>query len=437
MKKMMSKKVLGVIALALVCVMAGTVLGMNRPAAQAETVVLTSPFTAAIAQVRDSVVGVNNYQIVNNYSNGYGNGGYGNGGSYGFPWDYFFGYGNGGYGNGGYGNGGSFQQPEAREEKYGSGSGVVIEKEYVLTNYHVIDGAHSLKISVGDNDENLYDATVAASDENKDVAVLYVPGLDLAPVKLGDSDSLMVGDWAIAIGNPIGFTRTATAGIISALDREIESDTTTTDRFGRKQAVTNTMIQTDAAINSGNSGGGLFNTAGELIGIPTLKYSGTRYSGAAVESIGMCIPINEAKPVIEQALSADKPEVKTGEASVNNDRLGKPRLGVTIRTLRGAELTDGQIPNGAYIAAVDENGPAAKAGLQPGDILVEINGNVIGSTEDLMAQLEGTNAGDVMKVTVWRPDTVEDAEKINISYKGDYIENIEVTLEVLEEASNT
>ena len=433
MKKMMSKKVLGVIALALVCVMAGTVFGMNRPAAQAETVVLTSPFTAAIAQVRDSVVGVNNYQIVNNYNNGYGNGGYGNGGSYGFPWDYFFGYGNGGYGNG---SGGGYQQPEAREEKYGSGSGVVIEKEYVLTNYHVIDGAHSLKVSVGDNDEKLYDATVAASDESKDVAVLYVPGLELEPVKLGDSDNLMVGDWAIAIGNPIGFTRTATAGIISALDREIESDTTTTDRFGRKQAVTNTMIQTDAAINSGNSGGGLFNTAGELIGIPTLKYSGTRYSGAAVESIGMCIPINEAKPVIGKALSAEKPAVETAE-TVKNDRLGKPRLGVTIRTLRGAELTDGQIPNGAYIAAVDENGPAAKAGLQPGDILVEINGNVIGSTEDLMAQLEGTNAGDVMKVTVWRPDTVEDAEKINISYKGDYIENIEVTLEVLEEASNT
>ena len=436
MKKMMSKKVLGVIALALVCVMAGTVLGMNRPAAQAETVVLTSPFTAAIAQVRDSVVGVSNYQIVNNYNNGYGNGGYGNGGSYGFPWDYFFGYGNGGYGNG-YGNGGSYQQPETREEKYGSGSGVVIEKEYVLTNYHVIDGAHSLKVSVGDNDEKLYDATVAASDENKDVAVLYVPGLELEPVKLGDSDNLMVGDWAIAIGNPIGFTRTATAGIISALNREIESDSTTTDRFGRKQAVTNTMIQTDAAINSGNSGGGLFNTAGELIGIPTLKYSGTRYSGAAVESIGMCIPINEAKPVIEQALNGEKPEVKTGEAAVNNDRLGKPRMGVTIRTLRGAELTDGQIPNGAYITAVDEKGPAAKAGLQPGDILVEINGNVIGSSEDMMAQLEDTKSGDVMTVTVWRPDTVDDVENIRISYSGDYIENIEVTLEVLEEANNT
>ena len=150
MKKMMSKKVLGVIALALVCVMAGTVFGMNRPAAQAETVVLTSPFTAAIAQVRDSVVGVNNYQIVNNY----GNGGYD---IYGFPWSYF-GFGNG-YGNG-FGNGYGYSKPESSEEvKYGSGSGVVVEKEYVLTNYHVVDGAHSLKISVGDDQENLYDAT--------------------------------------------------------------------------------------------------------------------------------------------------------------------------------------------------------------------------------------------------------------------------------------
>ena len=450
MKKMTSKKVLGVIALALVCVMTGTVIGMNRPAAQAETVVLTSPFTAAIAEVRDSVVGVNNYQIVSNYSNGYGNGGsgsYGNGsGSYGFPWDYFFGYGNGGnsYGDGsyGYGNGGNggYQQPNTREEKYGSGSGVVIAEEYVLTNYHVIDGASSLKISIGDDEENLLDAVVAAYDENKDVAVLYVPGLELKPVKLGDSDSLQVGDWVVAIGNAIGFTRTATAGIVSAMDRQIESDNTTTDRFGRKQAVTNTMIQTDAAINSGNSGGGLFNTAGELIGIPTLKYSGTRYSGAAIESIGMCIPINEAKPVIEQALNTDKKEIASAEKQTGNttsDLTGKPRLGVLIRGLRGAELTGGAIPNGVYIVSVEENGPAAKAGLQAGDILVEINGNVISTAEELTAELLGKQAGDVVTVTVWRPDVVTDAENLRFSYDGDYVEGIEVTLEVLEEMSNT
>ena len=445
MKKMMSKKILGVIALALVCVMTGTAIGMSRPTAQAETVVLTSPFTAAIAEVRDSVVGVNNYQIVSNYSNGYGNG-YGNGsggsGSYGFPWDYFFGYGNGGsgYGDGNYGNGGNYQQPNTREEKYGSGSGVVIEKEYVLTNYHVIDGASSLKVSVGDDEENLYDAVVAAYDENKDVAVLYVPGLELEPVKLGDSDSLQVGDWVVAIGNAIGFTRTATAGIVSAMDRQIESDNTTTDRFGRKSTVTNTMIQTDAAINSGNSGGGLFNTAGELIGIPTLKYSGTRYSGAAIESIGMCIPINEAKPVIEQALKTDKNEMAPAVAQAGDttgDLTGKPRLGVLIRGLRGAELTGGAIPNGVYIISVEDNGPAAKAGLKAGDILVEINGNVISTAEELTAELLGKSSGDVVTVTVWRPDTVEDAENLRFSYKGDYIEGIEVTLEVLEEMSNT
>ncbi len=446
MKKMMSKKIAGAIALALVCVMAGTAIGMSRPAAQAETVVLTSPFTAAIAEVRDSVVGVNNYQIVSNYSNGYGYGnGSGGSGSYGFPWDYFFGYGNGGsgygdgYGNGGNGNGG-YTQPNAREEKYGSGSGVVIAKEYVLTNYHVIEGASSLKVSVGDDEENLYDAAVAAYDDNKDVAVLYVPGLELEPVELGDSDSLQVGDWVVAIGNAIGFTRTATAGIVSAMDRQIESDNTTTDRFGRKSAVTNTMIQTDAAINSGNSGGGLFNTAGQLIGIPTLKYSGTRYSGAAIESIGMCIPINEAKPVIEQALKADKSEMAPAAAQAGDttgDLTGKPRLGVLIQGLRGAELTGGAIPNGVYILSVEENSPAEKAGLKAGDILVEFNGTVISSVKELSAQLLGREDGEVVTVTVWRPDTVTDVKNLQFSYSGDYIEGIKVTLEVLEETSNT
>ena len=445
MKKLMNRKVLGYIALAMVCVMAGTAIGMNLPAAQADQqkVIVTSPFTDAIAKVRDSVVGVNNYQIVNNYSNGYGSG-YGNGGNiFDFPWGYF----NYGYGNGnGRGNNG---QDNSREVKYGSGSGVVIEKEYVLTNYHVIEGAHSLKVSLGDDESNLYDAKAVAYDETKDVAVLYVPGLEVEPVELGDSDALQVGDWVVNIGNAIGFTRTATAGIVSALDREIESDSTSTDRFGRKSTVTNTMIQTDAAINSGNSGGGMFNTAGELVGIPTLKYTGSRYSGATVESIGMCIPINEAKPLIEQALNADK----DGEAAVTgatakqtqtetaaqskNDRTGKPRIGVTVTTLNGARLTNGAIPNGAYVMEVDEKGPAAKAGIQAGDLIVEINGNVISGSDDMIKSLEGTNAGDKISVTVWRSDEMRNVETGDFSVEGDYIYNIEVTLEILEQISNT
>ena len=438
--KKMSKKMIGYIALALVCVLAGTAIGMSQPAAQADTVVLTSPFTEAIAKVRDSVVGVYNYQIMNTYR-------YGNGYGYdSFPWDYF-GYGPGyGYGNGnGRGNG---RQQESSEVKYASGSGVVIAKEYVLTNYHVIEGASSLKISVGGDDSNLYEATPAASDADLDVAVLYVPGLPLEPVEIGDSDQLVVGDWAINIGNAIGLDGTVTAGIISALDREISNDKTQTDRYGRKSTGVNTMIQTDAAINSGNSGGGMFNTAGQLVGIPTLKYSGTRYSGASIESIGMCIPINEAKAVINEALNADKtqlsgstdaaitptfPDSGTGrdqqEQSASSGRVGKPRLGVTVATL----TTQGQLPNGAYIVSVEANSPAEQAGLLAGDTIVEVNGTVIANTSELMNALEPCKEGDTVTVTVWRPDQVNDAANVDISLEGQYVENIQVGLAMLDD----
>ena len=279
MKKYLNTKAAIYIALALVCAMAGTALGMANPQAEADTVVLTSPFTAAIEDVQDSVGGVYNYQVVSNRGGGY---------SY-IPWDYF-GYGGYGYGYGdgyGYGYGDGRTQPgNSSEVKYASGSGVVIAEGYVLTNFHVIEGASNLKIAVGGNDSDLYDAEVAAYDESKDIAVLYVPGLPVEPVELGDSDKLVVGDWAICIGNAVGFNGTVTAGIISGLDREVESDTSTLDRFGRRTNAVNTMIQTDAAINSGNSGGGLFNTAGQLVGIPTLKYSGMQYTGGAmIESI--------------------------------------------------------------------------------------------------------------------------------------------------------
>ena len=430
MRKIFNKKMLGVVAMALACVMAGTVIGAARPSAEAETVVLTSPFTEAIAKVRDSVIGVYNYQLVNTRNNGYG---YGNGYDS-FPWDFFGNYGFGyGYGNGN-GNGRN-QQPQT-EVKYASGSGVVIEKEYVLTNYHVIENASSLKISVGGDDSNLYEAQVAAKDPDKDLAVLYVPGLPLEPVELGDSDQLVVGDWAINIGNAIGFTGTVTAGIISALDREIEGDAKTTDRFGRKSAVINTMIQTDAAINSGNSGGGMFNTAGQLVGIPTLKYSGSRYSsGAAVESIGMCIPINEAKPLIAEALSSDvsadteQTGAQDGAEKTAKDRTGKPRMGVTVTTLPD---TNGVLPYGAYVISVEEDSPAANAGLLPGDTIVEVNGTVIKSSDELITALDPFKAGDSLTLTVWRPTTVNDAENLDISTGGSYVENITVLLAMLD-----
>ena len=414
MKKLMSKKLMGYIALALVCMLAGTAIGTLQPAASAETqtVVLTSPFTEAISKVRNSVVGVNNYQIVSNYGNSYG---YGYNDPFGglFPWGYF-GYGNGG----GYGNGYGNTQPDTgREVKYGSGSGVVIAKEYVLTNFHVVDGASSLKISVDGDQDNLYEAAVAASDSEKDVAVLYVPGLELEPVELGDSDQLTVGDWAICIGNPIGFTGTVTAGIVSALNREIPGDGTTTDKYGRTSKVVNTMIQTDAAINNGNSGGGMFNTAGQLVGIPTLKYSGTRYSNSAsVESIGMCIPINEAKDVIDEALKADMSALKAeAENKDTGDLKGKPRMGVSVRTVTG----NGVLPNGGLVVSVEENSPAADAGLQPNDIMVEVNGQVIKNVSEEMAIVSQLKEGDEVQVKVFRmTDTnTGDGEYIDLTVK--------------------
>ncbi len=454
MKKLFSKKALGYIALALVCVMAGSLLGSAQPKAQADTVVLTSPFTEAVAKVHDSVVGVNNYQIMT-YDNGYGSGnGYG-GSGYGFPWDYFFGYGNG-YGNGyGYGNGNGRNNDsgqKSEEVHYASGSGVVVAEHYVMTNYHVTENAHSLKVSVvkeGSSEPELYEAKVAAYDEDKDVAVLYVPDLQLKPVELGDSDSLVLGDWAICIGNPLGFTGTVTTGVISGLDRDIAGDATTTDKYGRTTNVTNKMIQTDAAINNGISGGGMFNTAGQLIGIPTLKYSGVRSSsGAYNENVGMCIPVNEAKPVIEEALKADVNAMEESESAFTDARRtdvtaedeedpesleGKPRMGVTVVDSSRLSSAKGQLPNGAYITQVDENSPADKGGIQAGDIVVEIDGDVISSVSEMTDKIRGREAGDELQVKVFRPDVVADAENGRISTSGKYLD-LKVTLEIVDVA---
>ena len=432
MRKMMNKKFVGFLAMALACVMIGSAVTVLQPKASAETqtVVLTSPFTEAIAAVRNSVVGVNNYQVVNNnYGSGNGNGYYN-------PWDDFFGFGFGyGYGNGRGGR--NYSNPDAgKEVQYCSGSGVVVAEHYVLTNYHVVEAASSLKVSVGngeDADPALFDATLVASDSDLDVAVLYVPTLNLAPVALGDSDKLQVGDWAICIGNPIGFTGTVTAGIVSGLDRAI-SNGTSTDKYGRKTEVTNSMIQTDAAINSGNSGGGMFNTAGELVGIPTLKYSGTRSNGASVESIGMCIPINDAKPVIEKALgvSVPAPETYEGNGNQNADKglVGKPRMGVSIMTINTAATLDGSIPTGVYIGNVEAGSPAETAGLQLGDIVVEAEGKRVTTTDELIAIVSEKKAGDQITMTVFRTG-VDLTQTNEISKDADYMD-VTVTLAVVD-----
>ena len=414
MKLNWRKHGIGYLAIALVITMVGFA-AFNSFGAKAEsgttdtanTVVVTSPFTEAIKEVKSSVVGVSNYQMVR----------YSTGGS----WNWGFGYDRG--------------ESTTQEVEAATGSGVVIAEDTVLTNFHVVEGASSLKVTTGDDE---FDATLLAYDENLDVAILKADGLNLPAVTLGDSDTLQVGDWAICIGNPLGeqFAGTTTVGIVSALNREVSS--TTTDKYGLRGTVTNTMIQVDAAINAGNSGGGMFSVNGELMGIPTLKYTGSAFSGNTVEGIGMCIPINAAKPLIEDVLNGKVTGNATAGASTNasgnTDLLnGKPRMGITITGINTAStaVRTGQLPNGVYVTEVEEGSPAAEAGMQAADIIVDADNTVITSTSQLQEIIAEKNAGDTVEIKVYRVPGLADLTDADEIPEGEYI-TMTVTLEVVD-----
>ena len=404
MKKIWNRRILCAVSLALVLVMAGgaAVYGGRAAAEQAEetqpqTVIVTSPFTAAIAQVRGSVVGVNNYQTVR-YSNSMD------------PWSSFgwgFGY--------GYGYGRDSQPDTTQEVLAGSGSGVVVAEHYVLTNNHVVADASTLKINVMDDtgESKEYQAVLVATDENLDIAIVYAPDLDLPAVALGDSDTLQVGDWAICIGNPLSdrFYGTCTAGIVSALNRAVASNSF--DQYGRRSSSTTTMIQVDAAINNGNSGGGMFAVTGELMGIPARKYSGSVTGGADIDGIGMCIPINAAKPLLEDVLSGkiatpslsaadDKNQSQQNSGSAGSLE-GKPRLGVSIRQINPASryVISGLLPKGVLVSDVEKESPAEIAGMQAGDIIVEVDGEVITSMTQVTSAIQSHGEGDTLTVKVY------------------------------------
>lgn len=413
--KNVKKNSYGYVALFLTLAMLiGTAIGVANPGstADAEAVtltenatVVTSPFTAAVQKVHGSVVGVNNYttyQPRNNYYYGFG---------FGFDYGNPYGEDNNGDSN--------------RQVLQGSGSGVVVAKGYVLTNYHVVEDATTLEVTT---DEKTYPAQLMGTDESKDLAVLYVEGLDIEPVVLGDSDALSVGDWAICIGNPLSFTGTTTVGVISALNREVNNST---DAYGKR--VTNTMIQTDAAINAGNSGGGMFNVAGELIGIPSMKYTSSAFSQGTVEGIGMAIPINVAKTLIQDVLDG-KGNVQSTPSTASITSSGKPRLGVTVSNMNTSHyaVANGLLPNGAYVSKVESASPAEKAGIQVGDIIVEIDGNVITQTTQMTTYLQSRQPGDRVKLKVYRVEGgLENVEGNDIP-DGDYID-LEAELAILDD----
>ena len=382
---------------------------------------VTSPFVEVANSVRDSVVGINNYQM--------------SGSTYG----YGFGF--------GYGYGGRNTQPQ--EQLRATGSGVVITKwGHVLTNYHVVEDASRLTVTVANSDTE-YEAELVGYDADQDIAVLEVAGLNVEPVQLGDSDALQVGEWAIVIGNPLGeqFARTLTVGVVSAIGRELTD--TGYDAYGRRYTTTNTMIQVDAAINSGNSGGGMFNTLGQLQGIPARKYaSNSLFSTTTVDNIGFCIPINVAKPLIEEVLrdySGEKQPASAANENENassNTMLGKPRLGVTVSTLSSSATE--KLPLGAIVISVEEGSPAAEAGIRKGDVLVEIDGTVCTSSTALISKLQEYREGDVIKVKLYRAEGAEEAvgdgtslnlEVIKEGTESNYME-VEVSLRVLENQSS-
>lgn len=258
-----------------------------------------------------------------------------------------------------------------------SGSGFIYSSDgYIITNYHVIESASSIKVTLYDGKS--YDAQLVGYDESNDVAVLKIDAKDLTPVTIGDSDNLNVGDSVIAIGNPLGeLTFSLTSGAVSALDREVTMSNN----------VTMELIQTDCAINSGNSGGALFNLYGEVIGITNAKYSGSSGSGASIDNIGFAIPINSVRSIVDSI--------------IEKGYVAKPYIGVMVSDVSDEAISYGT-PAGAAVASVTEGGPAEKAGLQANDIITAVDGKAISGKSDLSSIIADHAAGDKLTLSVYR-----------------------------------
>ena len=247
---------------------------------------------------------------------------------------------------------------------------------YILTNFHVIESASSIKVTLYDGTS--YDAKLVGYDESNDIAVLKIDAENLTPVTIGDSDNLNVGDSVIAIGNPLGeLTFSLTSGAVSALDREVTMSNN----------VTMNLIQTDCAINSGNSGGALFNLYGEVIGITNAKYSGSSGSGASIDNIGFAIPINSVRSIVDSI--------------IEKGYVAKPYIGVMVADVSDEAKNYGT-PAGAAVASVTEGGPADKAGLQTNDIITAVDGKEISGKSDLSSIIADHAAGDKLTLSVYR-----------------------------------
>lgn len=316
-----------------------------------------------VKKVTPSVVGVQSTFSSSNGSNNNPMNGYGG----------FFGYGS--------------QGNNGLQGMTGVGTGIIMSKDgYIVTNAHVIyddeygyGEASSVQIQMSD-EETTYDARIVAYDKEADIAVLKIDADNLTPAEFGDSSSCEVGEMVVAIGNPLGlqFQNTVTCGIISALDRKVTINDNTM-----------TLIQTDTAINNGNSGGPLINSSGQVIGINSAKMSSTYSGEATVEGIGFAIPMSEAKSIVDDLINY-------GYVT------GRPQLGISCQDVTEAVSQAYNIPVGAYIFSVTAGGAADQAGLQPGDVITGIQDQTISTTEELNAVKNQYKAGDTITLTYVR-----------------------------------
>lgn len=256
-----------------------------------------------------------------------------------------------------------------------SGSGFIVTDDgYVLTNHHVIDGASSITVTTYDG--QTFEAELIGSDQSNDIAVLKIDAAGLTPVEFGSSDDLSVGDGVVAIGNPLGeLTFSLTAGVVSALDREVTTGNATMN-----------LIQTDCAINSGNSGGALFNMYGKVVGITNAKYSTNSAYEASIDNIGFAIPIDTVKKIVS--------------GIIENGYFAKPYIGVSVTDVNAEALSYG-LPEGAAVALVNDGSPAQKAGLEVGDIITAANGEVIFDGKALSSIVRKASAGDRIFMKVY------------------------------------
>ncbi len=260
----------------------------------------------------------------------------------------------------------------------GAGSGVIISSDgYILTCDHVVNGASNVTVTIGDQD---YTATIVGEDSTSDIAVIKIDATGLTPATIGDSDSLAVGENVLAVGNPLGeLGGTVTSGIVSALNRSVTIQ-------GSSSTNTMSLIQMDASVSPGNSGGGLFNMNGELVGVVNAKSS-----SSDAEGLGFAIPINDAIKVAQDLLE-------------NGYVTGRPYMGITYLAVTDAQTAAqlGVNAYGVYVVDVVQGGPADKAGLKAGDRIVSIDGSEVAQKTDLGTIIQNHSAGDTLSITVAR-----------------------------------